>query len=338
MSGMDKILKDLNISEKFTKPIRPKPKGFTSVKSLVPLIENYNYMADLLFLPTTKQGFKYLLTVTDLADDSFDMEPLKRKEAGAVLKALKEIFKRPYLDQPKGSIQTDPGTEFKGVFHKYLYDNDILHKVTLPGRHTQQGNVERLNRTLGRLLNGYMNTVEFETGREFREWVAALPEIRRKLNKVREKKLPDYASTPMPRIDLGVKSKYKVGDVVYRALDEPRNVLGAKQSGTFREGDLRWDLVPRKVVRVLRFPGAEPIRYMVSRIPNASFTERQLMFAEEATEEHEVKQLLELLEDEDGVMWYRVWWKGQKKRDATLVPRDQLIDDVPKMVQEFESM
>ena len=47
---------------------------------------------------------------------------------------------------------------------KYLYDNNIYHKKALPGRHTQQANVESLNRILGRILNNYMSEKELETG------------------------------------------------------------------------------------------------------------------------------------------------------------------------------
>ena len=47
---MDKILKTLGISEEFTKAVK-KQKVFNKIKSNIPMREDYNFMADLLFLP-----------------------------------------------------------------------------------------------------------------------------------------------------------------------------------------------------------------------------------------------------------------------------------------------
>ena len=96
------------------------------------------------------------------------------------------MFKRPYLNKPY-QVGTDNGGEFKREFKQYLNKHSIRHKVSEPYRHSQQANVERLNRTLGRLLNGYMNARALQTMKAFREWTEALPLIREKLNKLRKK-------------------------------------------------------------------------------------------------------------------------------------------------------
>ena len=44
--------------------------------------------------------------------------------------------------------------------HAWLYDQNILHSVGEPNRHNQLANAENLNKTLGRLLAGYMNSKE----------------------------------------------------------------------------------------------------------------------------------------------------------------------------------
>ena len=157
MGKFDDIINKLNIDETLTKaPTRQKT--FNKVKNNVNLTEDYNFMADVLFLPETKEHFKYLLVVVDIATDEFDIEPIKNKEPETILKSMKTIFTRKHLNKPYASIATDSGTEFKGVFQKYLYNESIFHKVSLPNRHTQMTNVENLNKTLGRLLNGYMNS------------------------------------------------------------------------------------------------------------------------------------------------------------------------------------
>ena len=122
-------------------------------------------MCDLLFLPETKQGYKYLLVCVDLATNLFDIEPLKTKTPEETLKAFNKMFNREYIHKPKASIRTDAGNEFKGVFDKYLYNNNILHKKAIPARHKQLSNVETLNKQLGLIFNSYMNQKERETGK-----------------------------------------------------------------------------------------------------------------------------------------------------------------------------
>ena len=182
---MNDLLKQLHINTEFTK-IRQTQKQFNHFRNNIPHLANYNDMADLLMLPTTKKGYKYLLCVVDLATNMFDMEPLKTKTAEENTIALKKIFKREYIKLPYASMRTDNGTEFQGSFNKYLINNGVLHKYSLPNRHNQMAVVERLNYQLGLLFNGYMNEKEIETEKEYREWTDIIDVVRKELNKVRE--------------------------------------------------------------------------------------------------------------------------------------------------------
>jgi hypothetical protein len=146
-------------------------------------------MADILFLPTAKLGYKYLFVICDLASGGFDIGPIKDKESDTVLKAMKKCFTREYVKKPYASIKTDGGLEFKDVFHKYLHDESILHKVSLPDRHKSMSMVESLNRQLARLINGYLNTHEREKNKTFKNWLPAIPIIRTELNAYRKKNL-----------------------------------------------------------------------------------------------------------------------------------------------------
>ena len=107
-SKIGDLINKLGIDETYTKPTK-KPKQFTHVKDNIPLVENYNFMADLLFLPETKEGFKYCLVVVDLSNDDFDIEPIKNKTPAEILKAMKDMFKRKFIKEPYASIQTDAG-------------------------------------------------------------------------------------------------------------------------------------------------------------------------------------------------------------------------------------
>ena len=189
---MDKILKTLNINQpKIT--IKPKKeKIFNKVKNGVPPVENYNFQADLLHLPTTKDGYKYLLTVCDLANNKFDMQEMKSKTSKSCLDAYKLILKRKIIKLPVISLKTDNGGEFKDEFSKFLKDNKILHTISLPYRHQQMANIESLNKQVGKIFTLYMNDKEMETGEQFNEWDEIIKEVRTELNKHRVIKLPKY--------------------------------------------------------------------------------------------------------------------------------------------------
>ncbi len=92
---------------------------------------------DLLFLPTAKFGFKYLVVVVDNCSNEIDFEPIKDKNPITVLNAFKKIVERPFLDMPYASIRIDSGTEFKGEFKKFFHDNNILLRVAIARRHKQ---------------------------------------------------------------------------------------------------------------------------------------------------------------------------------------------------------
>jgi hypothetical protein len=311
---MNDILKELGIDEKYSKPVKIK-KQFSKVKDNIPLKADYNFMADLLELPETKKGFKYLLVVVDLATDEFDIEPITNNKSLTVVDAMKRMFKRRYIKKPYASIRTDGGAEFKDAFDKFCYENNILHKVGVAGRHQQTANVERLNRELGRLIIGYLNSVEEKELKTFKEWVEIVPKIRTMLNDFRKKPEGDPFTDIYPTVDLKKQPKYKEGDVVYRMSEKPLDALGRKQpTQNFRMGDYRWDIVPRKIVRVLRYAGKVPIRYILENLPNVAYAEYELMPAEE-------KEALYIVESVKAKRTIRgekqllIKWKGYKKAE-----------------------
>jgi hypothetical protein len=299
------LLDKLEINEKFNKPII-KDKTFNQVKDNIPLIADANMMADILYLPEDKNGFKFLFVIVDLATDEFDIEPIKDKNPVTVLAAMKKCFKRSYIKKPEYSLKTDGGPEFKGVFHKYLYDESILHKTSMPYRHNSLANVESLNKQLGRLFNGYMNKQEEKTGKVFKDWTNVIATVRKDLNKYRKKVLPKHPerevfATPndyrtietaktvkqkngktkieTTKINSLIEPKYKVGQHVYRALDAPKNALGKNQNTkNFRMGDYTYDSEPREITQIFTMGGKGPLyRYYLDGLPNVSYTERQLM-------------------------------------------------------------
>jgi len=74
----------------------------------------------------------------------------------------------------------------EGVLHKYLYDNDILHKLD---RHKSLSNVESLNKQLAILIMRYLNTIKMKTKIVSKNWLPIIPIFRDELNKLKCKKL-----------------------------------------------------------------------------------------------------------------------------------------------------
>ena len=66
-----------------------------------------------------------------------------------------------------------------------LMKNNIFHKVASTSRHTQQANVESLNRILGKIIMIYLSNKSKETETVFTDWTKILEQIRINLNKYR---------------------------------------------------------------------------------------------------------------------------------------------------------
>ena len=246
MSRFQHLKSELGIDKKQTQLTRQihKPKEYDHVKDNVPQITGINFEADLLHLPENKAGQSILLVIVDLANGTFDMEPLAGvvkhtkviepvKQPSAVVKKTKKkgrgkkqktiankveeateeqkkeakIDSKKVLDAynkikarnfihitPKSTVRmrTDGGKEFGGDFDNALKKDNIFHSITAPYRHQQNANVESLNRQLGRFFNGYMNSKELETGRQYREWTDVIDLIRKELNADRKTRNPVY--------------------------------------------------------------------------------------------------------------------------------------------------
>lgn len=321
---MKALLKKYNIDETFSTATK-KQKVFNHIKNNIPQKEDYNYMADLLMMPKTKEGYIGMLVVVDMADNEFDIEQIKSKEPKEIKSAFEKMIKRKYIKMPYASIRTDNGTEFKGEFNDYLLSNGILHKFALPERHKQMAIVENLNKSLGRIFNGYMNMKEEETGKEYKEWTDIINDVRKDFNEIRKVKLqntlPEFSL-----LDAG-KPKYKVGDFVHEKLDHPENALGHKQpTAKFREGDYRFSRIAKKIVRVIYMNDYPYYRYILDTLPNVSYSENELMKSKETESKYVVKEIIGKKKIKN-VLHYLVWWKHHLKKDATWEPAKNLIED-----------
>lgn len=335
-SMMNQLMSKLGIDETLTKPIKyhyPKVKNQTFPQN------GYNYEADLLELPTTKNKYNSLLVVDDIYSNYCDFEPLKTKSATEVLKAFQTIFKRGILPEPKASIRTDSGSEFKSVVDKYMHDHNILHRWSLPDRHKQMGNVENLNRQLGRIFMTYLSNKTEQLGHPYNDWTDIVDFTRHEINDFKKHpkdiSMTDYVPKPL---NLDDEPKYEVGDLVYRRLETPKDMYGNKyHNQRFRQGDVRYEtLEPRKIIKILAYTSRDPWRYILANLPNVSYAESELIPAKETEEKRIVRKIWDKM-TKNKIVYYRVWFKKELKSESLWLPKEQLIEDgLQEYIQQYE--
>ncbi len=333
---MNEVLTKLGLNETFTK--RPKRYQYPKVKDSTYPMRGYNYQADLLMLPETPDGYRYLFVIIDLWSDYFDCEPMITKTAEAAKTALEEVLARKeYVKEIKASIKTDAGSEFKGAFDKYLKDNKIAHIVAMPGRHTQLANVNNLCLQLGRILMTYLENKTSQLAKKnkkgdevYSDWTDILDKAVDELNAFKDhRKDEDPVKYPfaLNESHLLVDPKYNVGDIVYRPIQKPTNRYGeALMSTTFRMGDRRYEDVPRKIARVLLYATDNPYRYMLLGFNNVSYAENELIPSDEKQEKYVVVKIRDKMMDKK-VLKYLVQWKGYRVADSTWEAATELIED-----------
>ena len=183
---------------------RPKyiPRGTTSDSE--GLNVNEIHQADLLYLSHDKE-FKYALTVVDVASRYKEAEPIKRKTPLDIKNAFQKIYDRSPLDFPK-VLQIDGGSEFKGVFKKYMLDEDVFMKIGQPHNHRAQGIVERFNRTLAEQLYFHQQNQELtmKMGDFGYEWIENLPIVIKSLNNQKTRLI-----NMVPAVAVKLKTKIK---------------------------------------------------------------------------------------------------------------------------------
>ena len=282
MKLYDSIYKKLNIKKDsivFDLVTTPKDLKELHHKSYT---KNSTQNADLLFLPND-QGFKYALVCVDIATRKIDAEPLKTKKPTEVLKALKKIWGRGYLNKPSVFFKTDDGNEFKGEVEKYLKDNGMIPMVGKSGRTRSQSVVEAVNLMLGKSIAIKHRNDEIANDDFSDDWIEALPIIVIEYNKYIDekeqyrklKKKPSRKQVIYEDMEIKAPNKmFEIGDLVHIPLDKPTNFKGQRLPGNFRAGDLKRERKLRKITDILI---GDPIVYKVEGLKNSVYTYDMLM-------------------------------------------------------------
>lgn len=297
---------------------------------------------DLLYLPNDN-GFKYVVVCVDVATRKMDCEAVKDRKPETILKTLKKIWKRKYVNRPDFFFKTDDGSEFKGALSRYLFKTGIVHLIGKPGRSRSQAIVEAMNKMIGKALAVKFRNDEISTGNEQDEWVKDLPKIVEVYNKFNKEKTKKRRVSNKDKIYKNFNptlpdNLYKKGDLVHIPLDKPTNFQGKRLSGKFRAGDLRYEVKPRKITNVMV---SDPTVYKVEGLPTTVYTYEMLIpfIKKKKPKPTEKKFNVEKLvkrEKKNGRIKFYVKWEGYPSSQNTWENRSELIKQIPEIVKEYE--
>ena len=287
---------------------------------------------DILYLPEDK-GYKFLLVIVDLYDNSVDAEPVKDilSKNNDVLEAFKKIYSRKYINPPL-ILTLDKGAEFtQEKVKNYLKDDlKINVKYALTGRSRQLAYVERQNQRIGNILLKRMASQELITGQVSKEWVDDIKPLIQLFNEKKKTPLKKEIS-PDPIVNEYTGNLLKIGTKVRLLLDKPVDtVKGKRLIGDFRSGDIRWTSKVYKITEVLLKPGYPPL-YLTDADDNVARTKNQLQPVSKEDEEPDARFLRgnpdtyiisKILNKkiENKKTLYLVKWKGFKESEATWEP------------------
>jgi len=304
---------------------------------------DYEIEIDLLTLPDDK-GYKYALVVADVGSRKVDAEPLKNKEAKTVLEGLMTIFNRGHVKKPKKQIDFDRGTEFKGVFKKFMKDNNLIAKKSVANKKHHNPLAEAINGVIGEFLFKRMAREEVQNKKTNKSWVKYLNVIVNKLNKTAfiRRVAPPKNENPKTVDNKDVRLAFEIGDVVRIKKEVPTTIVDERQLfGKIRRTDPKWSSNTYKVVNVLMYP-QQPVRYQIDDGKDTIYYEKELQKSNyqgiddpnNPKNMYVVEKLIDKRK-EGRIIQFLVKWKGYKQ--ATWEPRARLIEDgFKEEIKEFE--
>jgi transposase InsO family protein len=283
-------------------------------------------------------GFKYLLNGIDMGSRFVYSQAMKNKTDVEALKAFKKI----YTQSKIRAIRSDNGSEFiNKKFVDFLKKNNIKQILSEAGKPQSNGMIERANSTIKELIQKSV-----ELNQNF-DWVKNLKKLIDNINnsqhritgftpnqiqeafKNEDTEILDKAYDTELKKKVGNLSKqeFKVRDLVrlYQPSDKTRQVWSNKIYTVEKV------FKPQKSYSVYEYK----LREFKDR-----FKEEELLRVYENpqnkilnTQKFSISKLIKPVMKDD-IAYYEVKWKGYS--ETTLEPREVLLKDVPKMVNQFE--
>lgn len=136
------------------------------------------------------QGYNWIFTAIDMFSKKAWAVPMKGKAARTVAKALEQVLQQ--MNDTPSSLRSDNGSEFiSKEFRSVLANTGIKQVLSLAGKPQSNGQVERFNGIIKRMLNMW------RTKSDQANWPAVLPQLLANYNRSYQrviKTTPDEAS------------------------------------------------------------------------------------------------------------------------------------------------
>ena len=124
------------------------------------------------------------------------------------------------------------------------------------------------------------------------------------------------------------EAKYKIGDMVYYKIQTPKNALNNRINDTkFRQGDYRYDPVPKRIIKVIYMPDIPYYRYILDDRKNVSYSENELLPSTEIEDKYYVEKFINK-KVVNKKIFYLVKWKDYSLKQSTWEEEKQLKEDL----------
>jgi len=284
------------------------------------------------------RGYKYLLNCIDMSSRYLYSVALKNKTDTEVLNGFKKIYNKSKIR----AVRSDNGSEFiNDKFTDYLQKNGIKQILGEASKPQSNGMVERVNGVIKELIQKAL-----EINEKF-DWVKNLNKLIDNINN------SQHSITGFTPNDIQKAFKNNDKIVLNSAHDKE---LKKKKSNISREvfekGDLVrlyrpsdktrqiWSNEVYEIVRVYKPKKSYSVfEYKVEGFPDRFKEEELLKVVGEPqnkimrVEKFVISKLIKPVIQSNKV-YYEVKWKNHK--DTTLEPRQTLLQDIPKMLSQFE--
>jgi len=284
------------------------------------------------------RGYKYLLNAIDMSSRYLYSVALKNKTDTEVLNGFKKIYNKSKIR----AIRSDNGSEFiNKKFTDYLEKNGIKQILGEASKPQSNGMVERVNGVIKELIQKSL-----EINEKF-DWERNLNKLIENINN------SQHSITGFTPNDIQKAYKNNNKIVLDSAHDKE---LKKKKSNISREvfekGDLvrlyrpsdktrqSWSDEVYEIIRVYKPEKSYSVyEYKVEGFPDRFKEEELLKVVGEPqnkimkVEKFVISKLIKPVIQNNKV-YYEVQWKNHK--DTTLEPRQTLLKDIPKMLNQFE--
>ena len=284
------------------------------------------------------RGYKYLLNCIDMSSRFIYSVALQNKTENEVLNGFKKIYNKSKIK----AVRSDNGSEFiNKKFKDYLEKNGIKQILSEASKPQSNGMIERANATIKELIE---KSIEMD---ENFDWIKNLDKLISNINN------SQHRITGFTPKEIQTAFKNDDNDILEKAYEKEMKIKKPNISKeVFEIGDLVrihtpsdktrqvWSNEVYKIERVYKPKKA----YSVYEYKLDAFKDR---FKEEellkivGDPQNKIMRTIKFIVSklikpviQNNKAYYEVQWKGY--RDTTLEPRDNLLKDVAKMVNQFE--